>query len=197
MARVATPLARVGARVIVARDGGRLPLAIIGAATPLPITYRLPVPSAQVKSAVLLAGLNAPGETIVDRAAADARPQRAHAAPFRRERRRSRTRHDGGRRITLKGQPELAAADLSVPGDPSSAAFPAVAALLVPGSEITIEGVGVNPLRAGLYDTLAENGRRHRLRQRARRGRRAGRRSRGPRQRAAAASRCRPSARRA
>ena len=156
MARVALPLERVGARVM-ARNGGRLPLAIIGAASPLPIAYRLPVPSAQVKSAVLLAGLNAPGETSV----IEPQPTRDHSERM--------LRHfgaevaieeapDGARRITLKGQPELAAADISVPGDPSSAAFPAVAALLLPGSEVVIEGVGVNPLRTGLYETLREMG---------------------------------------
>ena len=156
MARVALPLERVGARVI-ARNGGRLPLVIIGAASPLPIVYRLPVPSAQVKSAVLLAGLNAPGETSV----IEPQPTRDHSERI--------LRHfgaevavedapDGTRRITLKGQPELAAADISIPGDPSSAAFPAVAALLLPGSEVVIEGVGVNPLRTGLYETLREMG---------------------------------------
>jgi 3-phosphoshikimate 1-carboxyvinyltransferase len=156
MARVALPLERMGARVI-ARDGGRLPLALIGAASPLPIAYRLPVPSAQVKSAVLLAGLNAPGETSV----IEPQPTRDHSERL--------LRHfgaevaveaapEGGRRITLKGQPELAAADLAIPGDPSSAAFPAVAALILPGSEVVIPGVGVNPLRIGLYETLREMG---------------------------------------
>jgi 3-phosphoshikimate 1-carboxyvinyltransferase len=155
MARVAEPLQRIGAR-IVARDGMRLPLAVIGAAAPLPIAYRLPVASAQVKSAVLLAGLNAPGETTV----IEPQPTRDHSERM--------LRHFGaelavidepeGRRITLKGQPELRAADLRVPGDPSSAAFPVVAALIVPGSEVVIEGVGVNPLRAGLFETLKEMG---------------------------------------
>ncbi|HUH83829.1 MAG TPA: 3-phosphoshikimate 1-carboxyvinyltransferase [Stellaceae bacterium] len=156
MARVALPLERLGARII-ARNGGRLPLAIIGATSPLPIAYRLPMPSAQVKSAILLAGLNAPGETSV----IEPQPTRDHSERM--------LRHfgaevavedapDGARRITLKGQPELAAADISVPGDPSSAAFPAVAALLLPGSEVVIEGVGVNPLRTGLYETLRDMG---------------------------------------
>jgi 3-phosphoshikimate 1-carboxyvinyltransferase len=155
MARVAEPLQRLGARII-ARDGGRLPLAVIGAASPLPITYRLPVPSAQVKSAVLLAGLNAPGETIV----IEPQPTRDHSERMLRHFGAALVIDDGpeGRRIALKGQPELKAADLAVPGDPSSAAFPAIAALLVPGSEVVIEGVGVNPLRTGLLDTLAEMG---------------------------------------
>ncbi len=156
MARVATPLQEIGARIL-ARAGGRLPLAVIGAVAPVPITYRLPVPSAQVKSAVLLAGLNAPGVTIVEEPLAT----RDHTERL--------LRHfgaevvvealdGGGRRICLTGEPELTAADLVVPGDPSSAAFPAVAALILPGSEITIAGVGLNPLRAGLYETLAEMG---------------------------------------
>jgi 3-phosphoshikimate 1-carboxyvinyltransferase len=155
MARVAEPLQRIGARIL-ARDGGRLPLAVIGAASPLPITYRLPVPSAQVKSAVLLAGLNAPGETIV----IEPQPTRDHSERMLRHFGAALAIDDGpdGRRIALKGQPELKAADLAVPGDPSSAAFPAIAALLVPGSEVVIEGVGVNPLRTGLLDTLTEMG---------------------------------------
>ncbi len=156
MARVAAPLERIGAR-IVARDGGRMPLAVIGASTPLPIAYRLPVASAQVKSAVLLAGLNAPGETSV----IEPQPTRDHSERMLRHfgaAVSTAEEPDGARRITLQGQPELRAADLLVPGDPSSAAFPAVAALLLPGSEVVIEGVGVNPLRTGLYETLREMG---------------------------------------
>jgi 3-phosphoshikimate 1-carboxyvinyltransferase len=156
MARVAEPLQRMGAR-IVAREGGRLPLAVIGAAEPLPIAYRLPVASAQVKSAVLLAGLNAPGETQVVEPLAS----RDHTERMLRHFGATLSVEDlanGERRITLTGQPELVAADLTVPGDPSSAAFPAVAALLVEGSSLTIEGIGINPLRAGLFDTLKEMG---------------------------------------
>jgi 3-phosphoshikimate 1-carboxyvinyltransferase len=155
MARVAEPLQRLGAR-IVARDGCRFPLAVIGALSPLPITYHLPVPSAQVKSAVLLAGLNAPGETTV----IEPLPTRDHSERMLRHFGATVTVTDeqNGRRITLRGQPELKAADLAVPGDPSSAAFPAVAALLLPGSQMVIEGVGVNPLRTGLFDTLKEMG---------------------------------------
>ncbi len=156
MARVAAPLECIGAR-IVARDGGRMPLAVIGASTPLPIAYRLPVASAQVKSAVLLAGLNAPGETSV----IEPQPTRDHSERMLRHfgaAVSTAEEPDGARRITLQGQPELRAADLLVPGDPSSAAFPAVAALLLPGSEVVIEGVGVNPLRTGLYETLREMG---------------------------------------
>jgi len=155
MARAAEPLRRMGARVL-AREGCRMPLAITGAAEAMPIVYRLPVPSAQVKSAVLLAGLNAPGETTV----VETLPTRDHSERMLRHFGASVTVTDtaDGRSITLVGQPELAAADLVVPGDPSSAAFPTVAALLVPGSAITIENVGINLLRTGLYQTLAEMG---------------------------------------
>src|SRR6185437_6011743 len=107
--------------------------------------------------AVLLAGLNAPGETIVE----EPLPTRDHSERLLRHFGASvlvEALNDGGRRIRLKGQPELLGADLTVPGDPSSAAFIAVAALLVPGSEVTICGVGLNTLRAGLFDTLAEMG---------------------------------------
>ncbi|MDE2228479.1 MAG: 3-phosphoshikimate 1-carboxyvinyltransferase [Alphaproteobacteria bacterium] len=156
MARIIEPLTRTGAR-FVARDGGRLPLAVVGAPSPMPIAYTLPVPSAQVKSAVLLAGLNAPGETTVIEPIAT----RDHTENMLRHFGASVevvATETGGKRITLVGQPELKPADLTVPGDPSSAAFPVVAALLRPGSQITIEGVGINPLRAGLYRTLAEMG---------------------------------------
>jgi len=156
MGRVAEPLERIGAR-IVARAGTRLPLAVIGTAEPLPITYRLPVPSAQVKSAVLLAGLNAPGITTVveDAPTRDhsERMLRAFGAEIALE-----DRDDGARAIRLTGQPELTAQALAVPADISSAAFPLVAALLVPGSRVTLRGVGVNPLRTGLLATLAEMG---------------------------------------
>jgi len=155
MARVAEPLTRIGARII-AREGGRLPLAILGATAPLPIAYQLPVPSAQVKSAVLLAGLAAPGETSV----IETLPTRDHSERMLRHfGARVTVEHEGaGHRVTVRGQPELRAADLVVPGDPSSAAFPLVAALLMQGSQVVIEGVGVNPLRTGLLDTLREMG---------------------------------------
>jgi len=155
MRRVTDPLAACGAR-FASRDGGRLPLAVEGAREALPLDYRVPVPSAQVKSAILLAGLNARGTTRVDEPEAT----RDHSENM--------LRHFGatvqvelagaGRVITLHGQPELRAADVAVPGDPSSAAFPVVAALLVPGSQLTIAGVGLNPLRTGLFSTLAEMG---------------------------------------
>ncbi|MCK6451827.1 MAG: 3-phosphoshikimate 1-carboxyvinyltransferase [Alphaproteobacteria bacterium] len=156
MARVTEPLTQMGAR-FVARSGGRLPIAVTGAREPLPIEYRLPVASAQVKSAVLLAGLNTPGHTIV----IEPEPTRDHSETM--------LRHFGaavtvepyenrGRRIALTGQPELVARDVAVPRDPSSAAFPLVAALIVPGSRVMLPGIGINPLRSGLLKTLQEMG---------------------------------------
>ena len=156
MGRIVEPLSRVGAR-FVAREGTRLPLAISGAANPVPISYRLPVPSAQVKSAVLLAGLNAMGTTTV----IEPQPTRDHSERMLRHFGATVVTEPvegGGKRITLEGCPELAAAPIAVPGDPSSAAFPLIAALIVPGSEIIIEGVGVNPLRTGLFECLREMG---------------------------------------
>jgi 3-phosphoshikimate 1-carboxyvinyltransferase len=156
MGRVVEPLSRFGAR-FVTRDGARLPLAVSGAADPLPIGYRLPVPSAQVKSSVLLAGLNSPGATSVT----EPQPTRDHTERMLRHfgaTVESEPAEGGGKRVTVQGYPELTAAPIIVPGDPSSAAFPLIAALLVPGSEITIEGVGVNPLRTGLFECLREMG---------------------------------------
>ncbi len=156
MGRVVEPLSRIGAR-FVARDGARLPLAISGAANPIPISYRLPVPSAQVKSAVLLAGLNAPGTTTVT----EPQPTRDHTERMLRHfgaTVMTEPVEGGGKRITLEGCPELAAAPIAVPGDPSSAAFLLIAALIVPGSEVIIESVGVNPLRTGLFECLREMG---------------------------------------
>ena len=156
MDRIAEPLAMTGARFD-ARQGCRLPLTVIGAAEPMPIDYRLPMASAQVKSAVLLAGLSAPGETSVVEPA----PTRDHTermlghfgADLHVE-----EQDDGARRIILVGQPELAPAEIDVPADISSAAFPLVAALVVPGSEIGLPGVGMNPGRIGLIQTLREMG---------------------------------------
>jgi 3-phosphoshikimate 1-carboxyvinyltransferase len=156
MGRVAEPLQRMGARII-AREGGRPPLCVIGARSPLPIRYTLPVASAQVKSAILLAGLNAPGETTV----IEPEPTRDHTELMLRHlgaEVRVEQLREGGRAVTVVGQPELKPAAIEVPADPSSAAFPAVAALLVEGSAVTLEDVGINPLRAGLYETLVEMG---------------------------------------
>lgn len=155
MRRVIDPLSATGAR-FAAREGGRLPLAIEGVHAALPLDYRVPVPSAQVKSAVLLAGLNARGITRVEEPEAT----RDHSENMLRHFGATVTveQEGAGRVITLAGQPELRAADITVPGDPSSAAFPLVAALLVPGSEVTVAGVGLNPLRTGLLDCLREMG---------------------------------------
>src|SRR6516162_2134594 len=156
MGRVVEPLRRFGAR-FVTREGARLPLAISGASDPVPISYRLPVPSAQVKSAVLLAGLDTPGTTTV----IEPQPTRDHTERMLRHFGATvgaKPIDGGGKCITLEGHPELAAAPIAVPGDPSSAAFPLIAALIVPGSEVTIEGVGINPLRTGLLECLHEMG---------------------------------------
>jgi 3-phosphoshikimate 1-carboxyvinyltransferase len=155
MRRVIDPLTATGARFS-SREGGRLPLAIVGARDALPLEYRVPVPSAQVKSAVLLAGLNAPGITRVEEPEAtrdhSENMLRHFGAVVRVD------MHGGGRVIELQGQPELQAADVLVPGDPSSAAFPLVAALLVSGSTVSMPGVGLNPLRTGLMLCLEEMG---------------------------------------
>jgi 3-phosphoshikimate 1-carboxyvinyltransferase len=156
MGRVMEPLGRIGAG-FAGRSGGRLPMAVTGTAHPLPIEYELPVASAQVKSAVLLAGLNTPGITTV----IEPEPTRDHTENMLRHfgaRVEVETTKTGGRIIRLTGQPEFRAAPIDVPGDPSSAAFPLVAALLVPGSEVTIANVGLNPLRTGLFTTLQEMG---------------------------------------
>ena len=150
------PLSRIGAR-FVSREGGRLPLAVSGAVDPIPIVYRLPVPSAQVKSAVLLAGLNTPGATTV----IEPQPTRDHTERMLRHFGAAVTtepEEGGGLRVTVEGFPELTAAPIVVPGDPSSAAFPLVAALIVPGSDVTVERVGINPLRTGLLECLEEMG---------------------------------------
>lgn len=155
MARVTGPLALFGA-CAVGRAGGRLPLTLVGAANPGPISYTLPVASAQVKSAVLLAALNAPGTTTI----LEPTPTRDHTermlAGFGAEVTVETTAT--GRRIALTGQPDLVAQDLTVPRDPSSAAFPVAAALMAEGSEVVVPGVGMNPTRTGLFDTLREMG---------------------------------------
>ncbi len=156
MARVMDPLRRFGTR-FTAREGGLLPITVAGTASPVPVRAEMTVPSAQVKSAVLLAGLNTPGETCV----IEKEATRDHTENM--------LRHfgaevvtapwpAGGVEITLTGQPTLKAADIQVPADISSAAFPIAAALITPGSDVTIEAVGLNPLRAGLIETLQEMG---------------------------------------
>jgi len=157
MQRVLDPLQRIGVKVLEAAEGGRLPLTIQGARDPLPIEYESPVPSAQLKSAVLLAGLAAPGETTV----IESEASRDHTERMLKHfgaKIVSKPHGEHGRRIVLQGQPELEPANVVVPADPSSAAFPLVAALIVPGSELTLEAVMTNPLRTGLFTTLREMG---------------------------------------
>ncbi|MEW6149598.1 MAG: 3-phosphoshikimate 1-carboxyvinyltransferase [Pseudomonadota bacterium] len=157
MRRILDPLEKMGAKVIAGGEGGRLPLTLQGARDPLPIMYKTPVASAQIKSAVLLAGLAAPGTTTV----VETEASRDHTELM--------LKHFGaditstregphGRRITLVGQPELYGASVVVPADPSSAAFPVVAALIVEGSDVVLPDVMTNPLRTGLFTTLREMG---------------------------------------
>ena len=156
MQRVIEPLSRMGAR-FEAREGGRMPLAVIGTDEMVPIEYRLPVASAQVKSAILLAGLNTAGETTVIEPEATRDHTERMLRHFGAEV-RVVPAEGGGKRITVVGWPELKARDIVVPGDPSSAAFAVVAAAIRPGSDVTVENVGLNPLRAGLYETLRDMG---------------------------------------
>ena len=157
MRRILDPIELIGARTVSVSEGGRLPLTLAGAREPIPVVYRTPVPSAQIKSAVLLAGLAAPGETVVVEAEASRDHTERLLAHFGAD---VRVEPEGGagRKITLKGEPELVPAPVVVPADPSSAAFPIVAALLVPGSEVILTDVMTNPLRTGLITTLREMG---------------------------------------
>jgi 3-phosphoshikimate 1-carboxyvinyltransferase len=156
MRRVLEPLERMGARTLVA-DDGRLPLRLAGARDPIPIIYEPPVASAQLKSAVLLGGLAAPGETVVLEGEATRDHTEKMLAYFGAD---VRVEPHGahGRRITLAGQPELVPRPIVVPADPSSAAFPLVAAAVTPGSDLILEGVMLNPLRSGLIETLVDMG---------------------------------------
>ncbi len=155
MGRITDPLALFGARSH-GRGGGRLPLTLVGAADPIPVHYRVPVPSAQVKSAVLLAALNAPGVSEVTEPEATRDHTERMLRGFGAEIETEQT--PGGALIRLTGQPELAPQTIVVPRDPSSAAFPVCAALIVEGSEVLVPGIGLNPTRAGLYTTLREMG---------------------------------------
>ena len=155
MGRITDPLALFGARAY-GRQGGRLPMTLVGAADPVAVTYSLPVASAQVKSAVLLAGLNAPGETTVVEPEATRDHTERMLKGFGADLTVAQTRE--GRVIRLAGQPELAAQGVAVPRDPSSAAFPVCAALIVEGSDIRVPGVSQNPTRNGLFLTLVEMG---------------------------------------
>lgn len=156
MARVIEPLSKMGINFH-ARSKGRLPLAVIGTATPIPISYRLPVASAQVKSAILLCGLNTAGHTTV----IEPHATRDHSETMLRHFGANvlcEQDQDGATIITLHGQPELRAKDVFVPADPSSAAFPVAAALLVPDSDLLIKNICMNPLRAGFYETIRHMG---------------------------------------
>ena len=155
MGRILDPLAQFGTRSE-GRSKGRLPLTLIGTDSAVPVEYTLPMPSAQVKSAVLLAGLNAPGHTMVIEPEATRDHTERMLRGFGAELDTEQTA--AGRRITLVGQPDLNPCKIAVPRDPSSAAFPVVAALLVPGSEVRVPGVSRNPTRDGLYTTLVEMG---------------------------------------
>ena len=155
MGRVTDPLALFGAQSY-GRSEGRLPLTLIGAAQALPVRYEVPMPSAQVKSAVLLAGLNAPGQTVVIEKEATRDHTERMLVGFGAELTVEQT--DAGRVITLTGQPELRPQDIIVPRDPSSAAFPVCAALIVEGSDVLVPNIGLNPTRAGLFYTLQEMG---------------------------------------
>jgi 3-phosphoshikimate 1-carboxyvinyltransferase len=157
MGRVLDPLALMGAKVTHAAGGSRLPITLAGARDPMPIVYRTPVPSAQIKSAVLLAGLAAPGTTTVIETEASRDHTELMLAHFGADV-KSEPEGAHGRKISLVGQPELMPKSVAVPADPSSAAFPMVAALLVPGSDILLPDVMTNPLRTGLITTLREMG---------------------------------------
>jgi 3-phosphoshikimate 1-carboxyvinyltransferase len=155
MGRVVDPLSQMGAQ-FAASPGNRLPLTMTGVCPATPIRYVLPVASAQVKSAVLLAGLNTPGlTTVVERV-----PTRDHSERMLAGFGAELTAEDGpeGRVIAIRGEAELRPQQIVVPGDPSSAAFPVAAALVVPGSRVTVRNVGVNPTRDGLYRVLEAMG---------------------------------------
>lgn len=156
MGRVIDPLSQMGADIS-ASPGGRLPLMVRGLAPAVPIEYRLPVASAQVKSAILLAGLNTPGITTV----IEPVPTRDHSERMLKGFGATldvEVEPDGTRWISVMGEAELQPQTIVVPGDPSSAAFFIVAALLVPGSDVTIANVGLNPTRAGLVEVLQAMG---------------------------------------
>lgn len=157
MRRILDPLTLMGVKVLSEGEGGRCPITLRGSSEPAPIEYRTPVPSAQLKSAILLAGLNSPGRTTVIETEASRDHTEKMLAYFGAS---VTSTPDGphGRRITLEGRPELTARDVVVPADPSSGAFALVGALITPGSDIVIEGMMMNPLRIGLITTLCEMG---------------------------------------
>ena len=194
MRRILDPLELMGAKAGEAKEGGRLPLTLHGARDPVPILYRTPVASAQIKSAVLLAGLAAPGVTTVIEQEASRDHTELMLKHFGAEI-VSTSEGSHGRKIALTGQPELHGAEVVVPADPSSAAFPIVAALIVEGSDLVFSDVMTNPLRTGLFTTLREMGASIEESEVARRCRRADGAACACAPRNCAASRCRPSAR--
>ncbi len=156
MNRIIKPLEKMGA-YFESQEGGRMPIAVQGATDTIAIEYRLPIASAQVKSALMLAGLNARGTTTV----IEEKPTRDHTENMLRYfglEVKEQILEDGARAISVTGQQELMPGALDIPGDPSSAAFPAVAALLQEGSDIQLSNVGVSERRNGLYLTLQEMG---------------------------------------
>jgi 3-phosphoshikimate 1-carboxyvinyltransferase len=157
MRRILDPLVQMGAEVLTEAEGGRVPVTLRGTGEPTPVEYRSPVPSAQLKSAILLAGLNSPGNTTVIETEASRDHTEKMLAYFGADI-TSEAHGEHGRKITLRGRPRLTPRPIIVPADPSSAAFALVAALVVPGSDVTIEGMMMNPLRVGLLDTLLEMG---------------------------------------
>ncbi len=157
MGRVLEPLSRFGTESM-GRAGGRLPLTLRGAANPMPVVYASPVASAQVKSAILLAGLNAPGRTTVIEPGGDARPYRADAARPSAPGSMCEP-HEDGTAVTVTGEAELSATAIAVPGDPSSAAFPLVAAPDRSGQRRDrARRAAQSDLRMGLFETLREMG---------------------------------------
>ena len=159
MRRILDPLRMMGTQVLSEAEGGRVPLTLRGPREAIPITYETPAASAQIKSAVLLAGLNAPGITTVIETAATRDHTERMLRLFGAQVTVTPQGPEGhGRTIALTGQPTLRGTDVVVPADPSSAAFPLVAALITPGSDLVIEGVMMNPLRIGLITTLLEMG---------------------------------------
>jgi 3-phosphoshikimate 1-carboxyvinyltransferase len=157
MGRILDPLRKMGVEVLESAAGDRLPLTIRGTKDALPITYETPVPSAQIKSAILFAGLNAPGETSVIENEASRDHTEKMLAFFGADIEVS-AHGAHGRKVVLKGRPDLQPRPIIVPADPSSASFPIVAALITPGSEIVVKSVMMNPLRVGLLITLKEMG---------------------------------------
>lgn len=156
MARVTKPLEEMGVN-FESREGVRFPLAVKGSSHAIPITYELPVASAQVKSAILLAGLNCRGKTSVIEPVATRDHTELMLKGFGADIEVTKIENNGCK-ITITGHPELKAQDIYIPGDPSSAAFVVVAALIVPGSEVLVKNICINPLRTGLYTTLLEMG---------------------------------------